>query len=723
MTISNPTASTAAYIVWIASVNATNGATNNTVKNCNIVGNAPTTTFVGLVSSGSALGGVAEAANTNTTFQNNSITASQYAVAMVGPNGNENGNSITGNSIGSTVAASKIGFNGIAVFQQASATVSNNTIQGVNTATTSTASAIRVAGTANGISINANNISDVKNTNATGFGANGIQLNSSVTTANVTVSNNFISDVTGVGFNGVAIGDNGYGIIAVTGGGYNIYFNSISLTTDQTASGSITAALNITSGITTAGSIDLRDNILSNQETVGTRYAVYNASTVGAAVFSTINYNDYFAQNVGFQGTAQPTLTDWQTATGQDANSKAVDPLFVSATNLHIQTGSPMVDMGTPIAGITTDFDGNMRGAMPDIGADELFVAMPGSLQFGSATYNANENAPMVTLTVTRTGGSDGAVTVGYTLGGGTATGGATCGAGIDYVNTGGTVSFANGETSKTFDVALCDDTTFEGDETFIATLANATGGATIGMPSSSTVTILENDPMPTGGTINVGTGQTFTSLTNPGGVFEAINTSGATSNITINVTSDLTAETGAVALNEIAGGFSVTIRPSGAARTISGSSTATALIRINDADNVTIDGSLSGAVSNVVGGNPAIRNLTVQNTSTAAGTAVIAALQGTNGAQNFTIKNVNVSGQDPTLTLIGIHIGGNANGTSPTVSNNNSRIENCSVQKAILGIFNNGATATPATGTVITMNDLSATGANRLRRSAIFLL
>ena len=171
-------------------------------------------------------------------------------------------------------------------------------------------------------------------------------------------------------------------------------------------------------------------------------------------------------------------------------------------------------------------------------------------------------------------------------------------------MSTGGTVSFANGETSKTFDVALCDDTTFEGDETFIATLANATGGATIGTPSSATVTILENDPMPTGGTINVGTGQTFTSLTNPGGVFEAINTSGATSNITINVTSDLTAETGAVALNEIAGGFSVTIRPSGAARTISGSSTATALIRINDADNVTIDGSLSGAVSNVVGGN-----------------------------------------------------------------------------------------------------------------------
>ena len=80
-------------------------------------------------------------------------------------------------------------------------------------------------------------------------------------------------------------------------------------------------------------------------------------------------------------------------------------------------------------------------------------------------------------------------------------------------------------------------------------------------------------------GTINVGTGETFTSLTNPGGIFEALNTAGISGSVVINITSDLTTETGAVALNQLneagAGGYTVTFKPSGAARTISGTSAA----------------------------------------------------------------------------------------------------------------------------------------------------
>ena len=57
--------------------------------------------------------------------------------------------------------------------------------------------------------------------------------------------------------------------------------------------------------------IDLRNNIFANTQTVGTRYAVYVASASGAAVFSDINYNDYFASNIGFLSAARPTLADW----------------------------------------------------------------------------------------------------------------------------------------------------------------------------------------------------------------------------------------------------------------------------------------------------------------------------------------------------------------------------------------------------------------------------
>src|SRR6185295_6728706 len=94
----------------------------------------------------------------------------------------------------------------------------------------------------------------------------------------------------------------------------------------------------------------------------------------------------------------------------------------------------------------------------------------------------------------------------------------------------------------------------------------------------------------PINGTIDVGTGGTYTSLTNAGGLFQALNTNGISGNVVINITSDLTAETGAVALNQIsevgAGGYTVTIKPSGAARTISGTSAASSgLIILNGTD------------------------------------------------------------------------------------------------------------------------------------------
>jgi len=217
-----------------------------------------------------------------------------------------------------------------------------------------------------------------------------------------TAANNFISDVASQGFNDVTSADNGYGIMIDTGGGYNIYFNTVRMNTNEVAASSITAAINIAAAVTIAGatdlrhdqtartaderhigkqaapdvmSIDLRDNILVNSETVGTRYAVYDASTSGASVFSTINYNDYQAQNVGFLTSARVTLSDWQTATAQDANSKSVDPVFVSATDLHLQSTSTLIAMATAIGGVTTDIDGETRPATPTIGADEVVCA------------------------------------------------------------------------------------------------------------------------------------------------------------------------------------------------------------------------------------------------------------------------------------------------------------------------------------------------------------
>lgn len=120
------------------------------------------------------------------------------------------------------------------------------------------------------------------------------------------------------------------------------------------------------------------------------------------------------------------------------------------------------------------------------------------TVQFGAAYFSAAENAGTATALVTRSV-TDGPLTVDYTLDGGAATGGASCAAGIDYVNTGGTVSFGVGEASKPIDITICDDAVFDGLETFNATLTNPVGGSTqLGTPNPAQIQIIEDETAPT---------------------------------------------------------------------------------------------------------------------------------------------------------------------------------------------------------------------------------
>jgi serine protease AprX len=112
----------------------------------------------------------------------------------------------------------------------------------------------------------------------------------------------------------------------------------------------------------------------------------------------------------------------------------------------------------------------------------------PGELQFGAASFSADENAGNVLVTVTRTGGDAGQVTVGY------ATADDTASAGEDYQATTGTLTFPDGETGRSFSVPILDDPDAEGDESFALILENPTGGALLGNPVDVLVTILDDD-------------------------------------------------------------------------------------------------------------------------------------------------------------------------------------------------------------------------------------
>jgi photosystem II stability/assembly factor-like uncharacterized protein/subtilisin-like proprotein convertase family protein len=113
----------------------------------------------------------------------------------------------------------------------------------------------------------------------------------------------------------------------------------------------------------------------------------------------------------------------------------------------------------------------------------------PGQFQFDLSAYNANANST-ATFRVNRVNGSAGTASVDYTAMAGTATGGAACTSGVDYITSDGTLNFADGELSKIFTVQLCPDTENEPTETVNLALSNPTGGATLGTPSSVTLTI-----------------------------------------------------------------------------------------------------------------------------------------------------------------------------------------------------------------------------------------
>jgi hypothetical protein len=134
-------------------------------------------------------------------------------------------------------------------------------------------------------------------------------------------------------------------------------------------------------------------------------------------------------------------------------------------------------------------------GKTPGIGTivNDDGAQTSGTLAFSASSYNVTENGGQATVTVTRTGGSNGAVSIQYATSNGTAI------AGSDYTSATGTLNWADGDgASKTFSIPITNDSLDESDETINLILSNPTGGATLGSPASALLTIVDDDPAPT---------------------------------------------------------------------------------------------------------------------------------------------------------------------------------------------------------------------------------
>lgn len=129
--------------------------------------------------------------------------------------------------------------------------------------------------------------------------------------------------------------------------------------------------------------------------------------------------------------------------------------------------------------------------------------ANPGTLAFAVTNLTVSEAAGTATLTVNRTGGTDGAVDVNYYTLSGSAL------PGKDYGYTGGTLHWAPGDSAaQTITVSIVNNTDEDATRSFQLTLNSPTGGALLGAAALATITITDDEVV-----YHVGPGQQFASL------------------------------------------------------------------------------------------------------------------------------------------------------------------------------------------------------------------
>jgi len=110
-----------------------------------------------------------------------------------------------------------------------------------------------------------------------------------------------------------------------------------------------------------------------------------------------------------------------------------------------------------------------------------------GRIGFSVNSFTVTEGS-IATITVVRTNGGVGTVSVNYSTVNGTAR------SGVDYVNSAGTITFGNGDMSpKTFTVQTLPDNVSESNKTILLSLGNPTGGAELNL-TTATLNVIERD-------------------------------------------------------------------------------------------------------------------------------------------------------------------------------------------------------------------------------------
>lgn len=338
-----------------------NNANNNIIKNNKINALFETSTsFAGIVVSGSEASISTSSNSSFNTITNNEISGGYYGISLYGTSGNKSASK--GNIISNNIVKDFYGY-GIYVQQADSTFVTANDISRPNITQSTTTYGINIGGLSQNVEVSSNKVHDlfklIPTSTSTVYGIYSATGAAQTGFQNVYI-NNLVYDITNNGSN--------HGIYN-SGAGNSIYLhNTVVLRGNNTLG--IANGFYQTSNVT---GIELYNNIFYvDKAGAGVKVGIY-MNTAATPLVS--DYNNIYVPNghIGYNTTNRTTLSNWRAVASNDTNSISINPVFSYAINNNFSpTLAQVNNLGTN-KGVSTDITGKVRSvATPDMGAYEF---------------------------------------------------------------------------------------------------------------------------------------------------------------------------------------------------------------------------------------------------------------------------------------------------------------------------------------------------------------
>ena len=682
---------------YLRNASATDGARNNTIKNCKIVLNRSNSSSRGIYQVAVSTPTSSSGTNSYNKYYNITIENVRTGIWLRGASAYYDTGCEIGVTAGNTTTigaatADDIGGSshcyGIYTTYQKDHSIFNTEVRNVSCTGVGSGYAygINIESSQGASAVYSNKVHDIKNSSGDPYYVYGFSATASSNSGDtLRVYNNIFYSF-----------DNTYSVVTaslllriiyLSSGNINCCYNSARLDENDKPSNCLLYNNSPTAII--------RNNILANYSTSGItskRYCFYS-NTLPASCSNNLYYINTGGTNnlTGYSGGDRTTLqrfaagnSDVSPVDGSDGGSVLADPNFNGTTDLTFAGSTPARSSGTPVSGITTDFSGTSRDPnRPCIGAIETTQSQNDlSAPVLSAVNISNGTAPAVDVLLKDNSNSSANATIRlwYRQ---TGSSGAFTGLDADTKPSGtmnGTYSWSsslNGLTAGTYQFYIAArDGQGAGNGIWVNPMWSVSHNGWnaadppnfITNPDASAYTrTLQKLATLTAGTYNVGTAQPkYKKLTD---VANQLNNSMLTGDVVFELNSDYdgtSGETFPVTFNQIStdgGTYSVTIRVKAGAgtRTTSGSN-ATNLVKLDGIDNLILDGREGGTGSSIA--------WTFSNTGTGATVSL------TNDACSNTLRYLDLTGCGTTLTTSVVEFGL----TTGTSGNDNNTVNHCNI-------------------------------------------